>query len=56
MTLLDRYLDSYRSVKYPVSNLPPSLRPFGKIIIAPKSLLDLFAVILILVAVVGIAL
>ena len=56
MGLLDSYLSSYDSAKQSVSNLPAWIRPLANLIVVVKPLIDLFGVMLILVAVLTIAL
>ncbi len=56
MGLLDSYLSSYDSAKQSASNLPAWIRPLANPIVSVKPLIDLFGVILILVAVLTIAL
>ena len=56
MGLLDSYLSSYDSAKQSVSNFPAWIRPLANLIVSVKPLIDLFGVILILVAVLTIAL
>ena len=56
MGLLDSYLYSYDSAKQSVSNFPAWIRPLANLIVSVKPLIDLFGVILILVAVLTIAL
>ena len=56
MGLLDSYLSSYDAAKQSASNLPAWIRPLANLIVSVKPLIDLFGVILILVAVLTIAL
>ena len=56
MRLLDSYLSSYDAAKQSASNLPAWIRPLANLIVFVKPLIDLFGVMLILVAVLTIAL
>lgn len=56
MGLLDSYLSSYDAAKQSASNLPAWIRPLANLIVFVKPLIDLFGVMLILVAVLTIAL